>query len=401
MRVAFLASHFLNPDNSRSWSGLPYFMRRALESAGVETVTLATEDVEHSRRWVRFLVWRWLHRRRYLVHCDPRLLRSHGRQFERRLSGIAVDAVFSPSTWPLAYLETDLPTIFWTDACFGGLLDFYESFTSVAPPSINAGHMIEQRALDRCARAIYSSEWAAATAQQHYRVNPAKISVVPFGGNLHEPPALEKIVGLVQRREPAPCRLLLVGVDWKRKGADIAVETAAALVHAGLDTRLTIIGCAPPRERSLPPFVEVVPFIGKDTPEKRRQLAEFYERSHFFIMPSRAEAFGIVFAEASAYGVPCLATRVGGLPSVVTDGVNGQLFPLDAGGEPYARFILGLMREPARYRELALSAAQEAATRLSWKAAGRRVAETLDEMRHAAVAPQASSPHRKAATAKL
>lgn len=399
MRVAFLASHFLNPDNSRSWSGLPFFMRRALESAGVETLTLATEDTDHSRRWVRFLLWRWLHRRRYLIHCDIRLLRSHARQFERRLAGLAVDAVFSPSTWPLAYLETDLPTIFWTDACFGGLLDFYESFTAVAPPSITAGHTIEQRALARCTRAIYSSDWAAATAQEHYEFNPRKVSVIPFGGNLHEPPALEKITAVVQRRPATPCRLLLVGVDWKRKGVDLAVETALALVAAGLDTKLTVIGCAPPDTRTLPPCVELIPFIGKDTAEKRRQLAELYERSHFFIMPSRAEAFGIVFAEASAFGVPCLATQVGGLPSVITEGVNGRLFPLDAGAGPYADYILHLMREPELYRELALRAAQEAATRLSWKASGRKVAEILYEIRTPSAA--AVLPFPKIAAAKL
>src|SRR4051812_27318731 len=115
MRVAFLASRFLDPDNSRSWSGLPYFMRRALENSGVETVTLAADDVDYPRRWANYLLWRWVYGKRYLIHCDPRLLRSHARQFERRLAGITVDAVFSPSTWSLAYLETTLPTLFWTD----------------------------------------------------------------------------------------------------------------------------------------------------------------------------------------------------------------------------------------------------------------------------------------------
>lgn len=384
MRVAFLASRFLNPDNSRSWSGLPYFMRRALEQAGVETITLATDDIDHPRRWARFLLWRWVHHRRYLIHCDTRLLRSHARQFERRLAGITVDAVFSPSTWPLAYLETDRPTIFWTDACFGGLLNFYESFTNLAPPSVSAGHAIEQRALLRCTRAIYSTDWAAETAQQHYQLDARKVAIVPFGGNLHEPPPLEKVAAMLQERAPTPCRLLLVGVDWKRKGADLAVETALALEAAGIETRLTVVGCAPPAGRRLPACVELIPFIGKDSAEQRQELAAIFARSHFFIMPSQAEAFGIVFAEASAFGVPCLATPVGGLPSVITEGVNGRLFPLDATAAAYADYIRQLMHEPDRYRELAWRAAQEAATRLSWRASGRRVAEILYEMQHSA-----------------
>jgi glycosyltransferase involved in cell wall biosynthesis len=151
----------------------------------------------------------------------------------------------------------------------------------------------------------------------------------------------------------------------------------------------------------LPPCVEVLPFIGKDSAEKRRALADLYARSHFFIMPSRAEAFGIVFAEASAFGVPCLATRVGGLPSVIVDGINGRLFPLEAGALLYANYILQLMRDPERYRDLALRTAQEGAVRLSWKSCGRRIAEILYEMRHPPITPVTPGLIRSVATTKF
>src|SRR5687768_10486736 len=121
MRIAFLASQYFDPDQPRSWSGLPFFMRHALETAGVETVTLSPIDTGHTQRAVRFLYWRWMRGKRYLKYCDAALLRSHARQYERGLAGLAVDAVFSPSTWSLAYLETELPIVLWTDACFAGL----------------------------------------------------------------------------------------------------------------------------------------------------------------------------------------------------------------------------------------------------------------------------------------
>jgi glycosyltransferase involved in cell wall biosynthesis len=124
----------------------------------------------------------------------------------------------------------------------------------------------------------------------------------------------------------------------------------------------------------------VIPFIGKDTPEDRQRLNALYARSHFFIMPTRAEAFGIVFAEASAFGVPCLGTEVGGLGSVIKENVNGKLFPLDAGGEDYADWILEMMSQPERYRELALNAAEHAATHLSWSVAGRRIATIVNDV---------------------
>jgi glycosyltransferase involved in cell wall biosynthesis len=309
------------------------------------------------------------------------LLNSYARQYERQLAALSVDAVFSPSTWPLAYLETEVPMVFWTDASFAGILGFYESFADVAPPSIEAGHTIERRALHRCARAVYSTEWAAESARHFYDVDPGKISVVPFGGNFQQPPTIAEATAIICQRGLTPCRLLLVGVDWKRKGADIAVETADALQAAGVPVHLTIVGCKPPHGHPpLPAHVEVIPFIGKETAADRNRFREIFERSHFFIMPSRAEAFGIVYAEANAFGIPCLATTVGGLSSVIVDNVNGRLFPLEARGSDYASYIQETMADPLRYRELALRSAQEASARLSWKVSGRKFAAILGEL---------------------
>jgi glycosyltransferase involved in cell wall biosynthesis len=87
-----------------------------------------------------------------------------------------------------------------------------------------------------------------------------------------------------------------------------------------------------------------------------------------------------VFAEASAFGVPCLGTAVGGLPTVIKDDVNGHLFPLDAVGEDYADWILDVLSNQTRYEGMALSAAEHAATHLSWSVAGRRIAAILNDV---------------------
>ena len=393
MRIAFLANQYLDPDDPKSWSGLPYFMRRALEGAGVETIVLRPEEDHQTQRWARFLYWRWLRGKRYLRNCDPAQLQRHARQYERQLAALSVDIVFSPSTWPLAYLRTEVPMVFWTDACFAGILGFYDSFADVAPPSLAAGDEIERQALRRCACGVYSSEWAARTARNHYGVDPSKLHVVPFGGNFDPPPDAAEIAAAVHQRPMSPLRLLLVGVDWKRKGADVAVETVEALNAAGTPAHLTVVGCHPPAgHAALPESVEIVPFLGKDNPADSRRLREIFERSHFFIMPSRAEAFGIVYAEASAFGVPCLATNVGGLNSVVKENVNGRLFPLEARGAEYAAYIREVIADPLRYRELALRSAREGAERLSWKVSGEKLVAIFREL-----APAAEEPAREAA----
>ncbi len=382
MRVAFLANHFLDPANPRSWSGLPFFMKRSLEEAGVETFVISPRDTHRAGSWARFFYWRILRRKRYLRNCCPPLLKSYAEQIQQQFARIEVDAVFSSSTWLTAYLQTKLPVVVWTDACFAGVVNYYPSFTNLAPVSLRDGNAAEQQALDGCTQIIYSVQWAIDSALKNYRVPASKVSLVPFGANLVEPPSFEDVLAKINVRDRSRCELLFVGVDWKRKGADIAVKAADILVKSGVRTRLTIVGCQPPNGFSLPPYVEIIPFISKQTPEGRAKLNNLYARSHFFVFPTRAEAFGIVLAEASTFGVPCLTTATGGLSSVVANGINGKLFHPSANGSEYAAFILGSWNHPNRYRRLAERTAEEGATRFSWKTCGRQVADILSASMH-------------------
>ena len=55
------------------------------------------------------------------------------------------------------------------------------------------------------------------------------------------------------------------------------------------------------------------------------QVSLFFEQARAFCLPSRAEAFGIAICEAGAYRLPVVASRVGGIPEIVTDGETGLL----------------------------------------------------------------------------
>jgi glycosyltransferase involved in cell wall biosynthesis len=78
-----------------------------------------------------------------------------------------------------------------------------------------------------------------------------------------------------------------------------------------------------------------------------QHLAEWYRRAQVFVMPSFFESFGIACLEAMAFSVPVVATRAGGLPEVVEDGISGLLVPP---GDPQslAEAIITLLNDPAQ-----------------------------------------------------
>lgn len=59
-----------------------------------------------------------------------------------------------------------------------------------------------------------------------------------------------------------------------------------------------------------------------------REIDPYLASADLFLLPSSEESFGLAALEAMAYGVPVVATRAGGIPEVVEDGVSGLLFPV-------------------------------------------------------------------------
>ena len=76
-----------------------------------------------------------------------------------------------------------------------------------------------------------------------------------------------------------------------------------------------------------------------------QKLADLYRHAGVFVMPSHYETFGISVIEAMAFGLPVVATHVGGLPEVVEDGVTGILVP-PKDSKALAEALLQLLRDP-------------------------------------------------------
>ena len=114
------------------------------------------------------------------------------------------------------------------------------------------------------------------------------------------------------------------------KGGNKVLEIYHNLKGRGFQCTLTIVGSEPPMSLPNDPNIEIYPFIDKTNSNDRLKFHEILTRSHFLILPTRFDCFGIVFCEACAYGIPSLGTNVGGVSQVIKERENGFLFNIDA-----------------------------------------------------------------------
>jgi glycosyltransferase involved in cell wall biosynthesis len=356
-------------------------MSRSLEGASIPLIHISPlkdrwRRVFQGKRWL----YRTLARREYDRYREPIVLRSFARQVGRKLRSAGADVVFSPSSIPIAYLDCAQPIAFWTDATFASIADFYPRFSNLARRARAAGDAMEAAAIARAALAIYSSEWAAASAIEHYDADPAKVQVVSFGANLDQSATSATVDGIIEARPPDTCKLVFTGVEWDRKGGDVAVEVARQLNAGGVRTTLTILGASPGSVADMP-FVRSFGFVNKASARGRHAIEQALAEAHFLILPARADCTPIALCEANAFGTPVLASRVGGIPTIVRDDLNGRMFDPHAGPGSYCAYISGLLSDYERYRSLARSSFDEYAARLNWEAAGLAVKRFLAELR--------------------
>jgi glycosyltransferase involved in cell wall biosynthesis len=369
-----------------SYNGVGYHMAKALSRAGLDLDYIGPLKEPFACLFYpkQILAQRYLHKV-YNRHREVMACKSYSRQIGRAVRRGDYDVIFSGlsvGSQPVAYLKTDKPIAIWTDSTLASAVDFYPDMNRQGAiwSNLQAGLRNERAAVNRASLLIYSSEWARREAIQQYNLDPAKVKVVPLGANADEEPDRAFVERAIEKRPADVCRLLFVGMDWFRKGGDEALAAAAYLKDRGIPVELTLVGSAPADTSQLPEYVKPMGLITRRTPEGAAKLAELFSRSHFLILASKADAFGQVLVEANSFGVPCASSDVGGIPSIMRNDRNGQMFPAGSDGKRYGEWIAGVFANPARYRAMALSSYEEYRSRLNWSSAGVQVANLLGEL---------------------
>jgi glycosyltransferase involved in cell wall biosynthesis len=197
------------------------------------------------------------------------------------------------------------------------------------------------------------------------------VTVIPYGVPLPEGgPPVDAHGDPGARAGSDPPRILFVGRLVARKGVDRLLDALATI--ADRDWRLDIVGFGPerdPLERRAADLglSDRVEFLGRVANE---ELVAAYCRAACFVLPATlderadTEGLGVVLLEAMSYGVPVVATRMGGIVDVVEDGRTGLLVE-DEPAE-LAHAVASILDDPGRARALGRAGRASVRERFGW-----------------------------------
>ncbi len=357
-------------------SGRPYQLRQALVRAGhtlVDAPSLFPPRLDLYR--VRELAWR-LAGKVERGDRGPRRLGRVARRLERLYARSGCQAVVCPSTLPVAYMSPRIPTYLVVDAVFDFSRARYDSFANLTRRYAREGAATDARALGKTCGVVVPTSLLAEAIGATGQVAQARIRVRPWGPNL-APETGEDPTGLAEGRLKAR-RLLFIGREWRRKGLDVVLD--ALRTPEGRDLSCTVIGMsaleAPRRlRRDLAGRVEFLGELSLSNPAGRRRACEAFRQASLFMLPTRAENFGIAFIEALGFGLPVIAFDTDGLSESLGGCEAAVLLPRDAPASAFAQAAQAMLSDPPTYGRLS-GAALEAARRFSWAS----VIEALDEL---------------------
>ena len=166
----------------------------------------------------------------------------------------------------------------------------------------------------------------------------------------------------LSQNHPESPLLLYVG----RLSAEKEIERIKPILEAIPQARLALVGDGPHRQELEKHFANTpTHFVGYLTGQ---ELGSAFASADAFIFPSRTETLGLVLLEAMAAGCPVVAARSGGIPDIVTDGVNGYLFEPTADIQDAINATVRLL-DHKQEREVIRQNARSEAENWGWSAA--------------------------------
>ena len=314
IKVAYITRE--DPKDKNKWSGIPFNIHKCLKKAGFQVIRIGP-ITHHYEKILKIIekVYKF-----FKIKYDPQrsivLSQLLAKKILKEIQNREIDLILVHDCPLVSFLNSKIPLIVWTDLTF----DLYHktyflNFSKFHKNSIKNGNYLENLTLKKAKLIIYASDYAASSANKKYKISNNLVKVLPFGVDIN-PLNKKKFTILKKKRivtRKKEAIFLSVGVDWNRKNMHKSIEVIEKLNCINIKSKIIIVGSVPPSGYKIPKYVEIIPFLNKQKKSDKNILHNLYSKSHYFILLSKAEAFGIVINEASCYGLPVITNYIDGL----------------------------------------------------------------------------------------
>ncbi len=383
MKVLFIFSA-RTADDRTAWSGTMYQAFQGLLRAGYEVDYLyAMRD--YKQTFIDKLICTYWLRVPAALHKNTRMDEAFYtvrifKQTLRNFDYTPYDVIFVPTHIAIVNAlpkNTRAKVVHLADATVDSLFDYYSEFSNLIFHNYWEAHILGKRAFQRADLNIVSSDWCKQNAMRSYGISPDKLAVIEFGANMNceDIPAQPK-----QINEKKHLNIYWSGVNWERKGGDVALDCCDELIKRGYDITFHITGMRNLSEEILAkPYVQHHGFLNKNNTSEYQQLLNILKEQDIFLFPSKAECSSIALCEANGFGLPCFVYDTGGTGSYVLNGKNGYMLPLTANGIDFANRIIQSI-ENKEMNQLSQDAVKHYKEKLNWLVWSNRVKEAINKL---------------------
>lgn len=373
IRIGFLST--APPTDRRNWSGSIYSIYKALSDQGFDVVWLPISHTCFQRRILSILtnLYQKIFHRGYNINTSIVKSLYSAHNIKTLLSYTKVDLILAPSCInEIAFLKTQLPIIYFNDANAAQLINYNPGMFGLGYLSKKETTFVEKKALIRARAIAFSSEWAADYAVSIYGIHRKKIHIMKFGPNTSHPE------NIIEKNFNGQLTFVFLAAGWARKGGDIALEAFGLLRKRNHNIKFLIVGTSPP-EIPKDELITVIPFLDRNQESEAKKLEDILTTAHILFVPTRSDAYGIVFCEAAANNMISVSTDTGGVSSIIEDGKTGFLLPESATAEDYATLIeTNILYNRNALPQMAANARHKYEEELNWKVWGLKMKQLIE-----------------------
>ena len=283
--------------------------------------------------------------------------KNFSRQIENRIKDIDLDYLLTFDTSLVAYLKTNIPIILWTDILYSDYYEHYYGEKNISPETLKNINKLERKTIKKCYKVFLSSLWSLAKAKNKYKKFNNKFHHLNFGPNLKDKIRIKTLYKNLSKRPKKKINLITLSVEWRRKGLNKILKLNEIINQKGADCFLTVIGLK--KKKLKKKKVQFVGFINKNKINGEKFISDYLLKSHFHILFSISEAYGLALIEANSRGVPNIAFNTGGISQIVKNNINGKIFNQNEDLHNIANFIIKAFKNQKSYQKLALSSYSE------------------------------------------